>query len=211
MADKSTIISLIPFPINEIKPGLYPGHFQIPAAKEDDFEILTVEKSVHYVYLDMDRGSLSVPTTSSDVAKSICEDYKSAKLGYILGHSEPGIFHIEGEYKDKKAILAIAKDKIEHARALQRNWYVKLVEIADDEWAKYRSNKSISDTQRFAAKSLGLDREWNVEAKAEANRFCPACRAVIVDGASICGNCRTIIDPEAYAKFQPALIGKTGA
>jgi len=206
MPDSCTVISLVPFPINESKPGLYPGHFKIPPAKNNDFEALIVGRSVHYVYLDEDRGSVQVPTPSDEVARSICEDYITDIFGVQKGVAEPGIFFIDGAYvqkdgePDKKTIAQIAKDKIEQARARQRQWFVHLVEIADDEWSKYHTHKSISDLQRFAAKILGLEREWNVDAKVESTGFCPACKMTVQVGAMICGNCRTVIDKEAYQK-----------
>jgi hypothetical protein len=205
--DKSTIVSIIPFPVNEAKPGLYPGHFRIEAAKADDFEFLVVGRSVHYVYVDMDRGSLTVPTPSDEVARSICDDYSRAQLAYHIGDSEPGIFWIPGEYKDKKAILTIASDKIAAARILQRNWYMRLVAIADDEWNKYHTHKMISDLQRHAAKTLGLEREWNIQATVASTVFCPACRATMNVGATVCSSCRTIVNPEAYKKAGFAQAG----
>ncbi len=200
MADKTTIISVVPFEINENKPGLYPGHFIIPSAKKDDFEMLVVDRSVHHVYMDMDRGSLTVPTVSEEIARSICEDYSRAQLAYEKGEVEPGLFYIPGEYKDKKAVLAAHKDKIDAARARQKNWFMRLVEIADDEWNKYHSHKMISDVQRYAAEFLGLEREWNVKGQVESLTQCPACKSQITVGALVCSVCRTIVNPEEYKK-----------
>jgi len=206
MADVSTVVSIVPFEINEFKPGLYPGSFKIPPAKEGDFEFLVIGRSIHYVYLDEDRGSVQVPTTSDEVARSICEDYIDALFGVQKGISEPGIFWIEGAFRDKKAIQIAAGEKLEQAKIKQRQWFIHLVEIGDDEWSKYRTHKSVSDLQRFAARSLGFDREWNVDAKAESIQFCPACRMTIQSGAMICGNCRTVLDPVAYAKYTQAKV-----
>lgn len=206
MADNSTVISIVPFVIEEKKPGLYPGHFRIPAVKDNDIEVLIVGGSVHHVYLDSDRGSLTIPTLSSEVARSIVEDYKGAQLGYAPGVAEPGIFWVQGEF-DKKTALATHKNKIDHARVLQRQWFVTLVEVADDEWNKYHSHKMISDLQRYASKFLGMEREWNIQATADANTFCPACRAVLDRQALVCGNCRTIIKPEEYKKANLSQVG----
>jgi hypothetical protein len=196
--DKCTVVSIVPFPIVEAKPGLYPGYFRIHAAKADDFEFIVVERSVHHVYLDSDRGSLTVQVPSDEVARSIAEDYARAQLAYTQGIAEPGIFWIPGEYTDKKAIVAIAKDKLAQVREMQKNWFMRLVAIADDEWNKYHSHKSISDLQRFAAKSLGLDREWNIQGAVANTKFCPACKTPTNVGAIVCSNCRTIIDHKAY-------------
>lgn len=200
MADYCTVISIVPFPIDEPKPGLYPGHFRIPAAKAGDIEILAVGRSVHHVYLDNDRGSITVPTPSSEVARSICDDYSASQLAYFRGEAEPGVFFIDGEYKDKKSVLAVAKGEIERARMLQKNWFMRLVAIADDEWNKYHSHKTISELQRFAAKSLGLEREWNIEGTVNSLAFCPACKVPVKSDAIVCSSCRTIINVEAYKK-----------
>jgi hypothetical protein len=37
---KATVVSLFPLPINEPKPGLYPGYFAIPAAPLGDTVLL---------------------------------------------------------------------------------------------------------------------------------------------------------------------------
>lgn len=205
--DKCTVVSIVPFPIDEKKPGLYPGHFRIPAAKADDFELLVVERSVHHVYVDHDRGSLTVPVPSDEVARSICQDYTRGQLLYVMGESEPGLFFVPGEYTSKKAILEVIKEKLAAAREMQRNWFVKLVKLGDDEWNKYHNHKMISDLQRYAAKTLGLQREWNVEGQAEATSFCPACKMVMPTGALICGSCRTIVNPEAYKKAGLQQVG----
>lgn len=199
MADKATVISIVPFLINESKPGLYPGNFYISPAAEGDFEFLVVTRAVHHVYLDSDRGSLTIPTTSDEIARSICDDYKKAQLAYGA-NTEPGLFWIEGEYKDKKAILAVAADKIADARRKQRNWFTRLVEIADDEWNKYHSHKMVSDLQRYAAKNLGLEREWNIQGTVASTSFCPACRSIVSNEALVCATCRTILKMDEYKK-----------
>lgn len=206
MADKTTIVSLYPFELNEDKPGLYPGRFTIPAASAGDISILTIDRAVHHVYLDMDRGSLTVPTPSEEVARAICQDFISAQLAYSPGEAEPGLFFVEGSFT-KKEVLDKFKDRISGAKERQRQWYVRLVEVADDEWAKYHSHKSISDLQRFAAVQLGLEREWNVQGTADAHQFCPACKMVMSADAMICGSCRTIVKPEEYKKAGFATAG----
>jgi hypothetical protein len=158
--------------------------------------------------MDSERGSIPVFSPSDEVARSICEDYIKARSGQGItpGIAEPGLFFVDGEYKDKKDILVVHKELIDAARDRQRQWFINLVELADDEWNKYHLHRSISDMMRFAANFLGLEREWNVEAKADSIQFCPACKMTIQTGAIICGNCRTVIDKDAYKKagFQPA-------
>jgi len=211
---KSTVISLVPFEINEKKP-LYPGHFTIPPAKDNDFEFIVIDNSVHHVYLDADRGSLTIPTISEEVARSICQDYITSQLGYMASIAEPGLFWIIGDYrvylddkitlditKTKKAITAVASHQIQKSREKQKAWFIRLLEIADDEWVKYHSHRSISDLQRYASKYLGLEREWAEIGEAEVPTLCPACKSPIQSDALICGNCRTVVNAEGYKKFQ---------
>lgn len=200
MSDKSTVISVFPFELNESKPGMFPGDYHIPAAKFDDFEFLVIGPGKSYVYIDGERGSLAVEYASDKIAKSICEDYKKSKLGYIPNEAEPGVIWIPGEYKDKKTILAVAGKQIEEARQKQTTWFRRLIEIADDEWNKFHMHKSISDEQRYAVDYFQLEREWNVKGKVETTGRCPACTTMISTAAIVCPNCRIVLKPEEYKK-----------
>src|SRR5215831_12218667 len=97
--DVSTVVSIFPANIEEVKPGLIPGYFKIPAVeKEGDFNLLTVERCVHAVYLDEARPRLIVPDPSDIVARSIVQDFKTSIHGYVTGIAEPGLSWVYGEY-----------------------------------------------------------------------------------------------------------------
>jgi hypothetical protein len=158
MNANATVVSILPAKVNEEKPGLYPGTFQIPAAKDGDFNILHVGVSHYIVYLDSSRGSLRVPELGSKIARSIVEDFIKAQIGVEDGR-EPGLFWVEG-HLTKEEILAKHKDLLEQAKEKQKNWFTALVMLGDDNWVRYGTHSAISGVQITAAKSLGHKAEW---------------------------------------------------
>jgi hypothetical protein len=197
---QASVVNLTPFLITENKPGLYPGHFQIPPAEKDKMSILHVQDSVFHVYLDMDRGSMTVPVPALKVAESIVADFKSAKLVTSPGEAEPGIFAVNGHVTQKEVETKYAEE-LKEQRRVQHNWFSALVHQADDDWSRYKQHRMISDTQRFAAKLLGLDREWNLTTIIENIGKCPACTSVVPASAVVCPACRCILNAEAYKKL----------
>jgi hypothetical protein len=193
-----TVVSIVPFNIVENKPGLFPGQFIIPAAQGEDFNILHVGPSKYYVYLDSERGYFEAQSTEKEVAESIVMDYSVAQVGYGDG-SQPGLFIIP-EKLTKEEIRKKYSGKLSEIRAVQNNWFRRLVTLADDDWARYHQHKMISDLQRFAAQYLGMDREWLIQATDEVKR-CPGCRTVVDPLAIICSNCRTVLNKAEYDKL----------
>lgn len=199
MSEKATIVSIVPFLIDESKPGIYPGTFRIPPVKDDDIEILVVGNSIHYVYLDETRGSIKIDTPAQEIARSVVEDFIDSQIeSSRLEESHPGLFWVPGEFS-KNDVLNKFGDKIKAAREAQNRWYLRLVRMADDDWSRYHQHKSISDTQRHAAKSLGLDKEWLISPKNVVEKRCPGCKSVVHPEAAICPSCRCILDK---AKWQ---------
>jgi hypothetical protein len=196
---EATIVSVYPFLIDESKPGLNPGRFIIPAAKEGDFETLIINDSRFAVYMDADRGSLWIPHPGMLVAKSIVEDFIPFNMEATM-ETGPGVFYLEGALT-KLEVMTKHKARIDKARESQNRWFEALVILADNDWNKYHRHSTMTDVQRFAAKKLGLKRDWLIT-KASDVKNCPACMGVIPEGASICQICRVIIDPEKAKKFQ---------
>ena len=158
MSAFATVVSLLPYKLNEEKPGLYPGCFQIAPAKKDDFNILHVGVSHYVVYLDSTRGTLRVPELGSRIARAIVEDYIKAQICIEDGR-EPGLFYVEGQLT-KDDILKNHKEKLDEAKAKQLNWFRALSMLGDDNWQRYATHSSISGIQRLAAKELGHTAEW---------------------------------------------------
>lgn len=200
----ATVVSVVPLPISEKKPGLYPGQFDIEAAPDGDIAILVVGISRHYTYLDSDRGSLGQENPPSKVARSIVSDYISSTM-HVDEDAHPGLFYVVGKFT-KEQIKEQFADKVKLARDKQYEWFKRLVRAADDSWQKERKHNAITNVQRIAARLLGLEREWKEIPKPDVNAVqlvkCPACFAVVHPQQIICGQCQCILDQEAYQNLQ---------
>lgn len=204
--DVSTVISMLPYPILETKPGLIPERWTLGAAAKGDFRLLTVGRCFHPVYIDENRPRLIVPDPSDIVAQSLVQDHKTAMFGYVHQEAEPGIAWVTGEYEDtpdgKKAIKALYPDLLESMYALQQEWFKNLVRLADDNWAKYKQHKFITDLERIAAEHLELtSREWLIDARIEdAMSKCKFCFAQVHPLACLCPSCKGILDMDRYKR-----------
>lgn len=213
-AGEATIVSLVPFTLNETKPGLIPEFFEIPAAPRDGFSLFPVKVAQSRLYIDEDRGYMNYPILASQLAESICRDYVSSNLYVEPGRAEPGLFWIPGTYQpDQTSIVSqVHAKEIAAGKERQKQWFIRQVQAADESWGKYPGKHSlITDTQRFAAMDLGLAKEWLVKAQIEAALSkCPLCRTLVDPEAVICQNCGFVIDEEKYEKFK-SRVTKTPA
>lgn len=194
-----TVVSLFPLAISEKKPGLYPGYFDIKAAKKDDIEVLVVKSSVHFAYLDSDRGSLSVENHSAKVAKAIVLDFINASIMHSL-EAHPGMFVVQGAFTKEEVKLKFP-EKIIRQRARQEEWFKALVQAADDEWTRTRQHRSIMDIQRLAAEHLGLKREWNIIINPEDAIKCPGCQSMVNSQQVVCHVCRAVLNVIEWRKM----------
>lgn len=186
---KATVVSLMPFPLDEQKVGVYPGTFHIDAALDGEPKLLVVDDAIHFIYLGEDRGDLKVRIPAHELAASIVYDYVSS-LSCYTSESFPALFWVPGTHKDASKI---PQDRMDTAKLLQKNWFLALVKLADDDWSKYHRHTVISDHQRHATKFLGLEREWLIQPSIEVPKpvLCGACKSPIHPEASICPFCRT--------------------
>lgn len=195
----------MPFPVDEEKPGIYPGRFQIPKSEDGSPQLLVIGNSIHHVQIEGGSGSVTIPTDAITMAKSIVNDYCDGMLGYSEPKKcVPGFFYLEGEVsvKDLESKHATV---LNDAKAKQKNWFIALIKLADDEWEKTRQHKFISDVQRFAATSLGFDRPWIVKDEQEVvSKDCIACKSKINPEAIVCPICKTIVDAKKYKELQLA-------
>ena len=189
---KSTVVSLLPIELNEKKPGVYPGHFIIGAAKRDDFEILNVVNSVAHVYMDESRGSMTIVQESETMARSIVDDYINSCIAIDkIEGIFPGLFWVEGEF-DKAGIKEKFADKLKSAKDSQGRWYYALIKMADDDWAQNRSHKSITPLQKLAALAMEEivgKKEWAAAIDVSAYKACKFCTSQIPSAAVVCPVC----------------------
>jgi len=199
MASVATIISLVPFPINEFKPQMDPEYIHIPADPPDGFVVHHVKTSGFPYYVGEGKN-IRIPEPSEAFAESIVNDYKIAQIGLSEG-AAPGIFYVEGQHtkesiKKDEVILSL----ILAAKKQQIKWFENLVKLADDDWAKTRQHALISDLQRHAARTLNVERDWMFAPSMDgANLRCPACTSIVPNQAIVCPNCKCILD-ESKAK-----------
>ena len=206
MADmsKATVVSICPFPVKAVKPGLTPAEYSLPASKDGKPVVLVVGGATFPVYLDSDRGSLRVPAPSFEVARSIVEDYCTSHLGYDKEDAMPGMFHVDGAYTVAEVTVKF-KDELVLAKKKQDNWFIRLVKIADDEWNRTHRHAAISDMQRVACEAMGFTRDWLMKPNEEETvqaKYCPACSVPITNGPVICPNCKLVLNKTEYEKLK---------
>jgi hypothetical protein len=205
-------VSIVPFPIDERKPGLIPGSFHVDACLNENEPVCQViGDSFFYVYIDADRGNLRVPAPSHIVARSLCDDYNIAQLE-VGPECHPGLFWLPGIWTTEK-LLKGAQDELAYAREAQTTWFINLVKRADDDWEKTRQHYAISDVQRYALRRIDPEnkqnRPWVLVKPQEVlksleevpTQLCAACGSDIPMGVVICKYCHCILDPERYQKM----------
>lgn len=197
-----TVVSLLPFELKEDKPMMLPSTFTVPAASEDGHKlgILHVKEGIHYIpnpLIDEGKPGSSIKqiTTPAEMARSICEDYNNAHVA-LDEDAAPGLFWVPGKLSQKD-IEKFYKKKLESNRKRQKNWFYNLCMMADSDWEKNHDMRAVSDLQRAAARSLGLNKEW-VEFRYEPMVKCPYCNSNVSPEASICGSCKEIINKDKY-------------
>lgn len=201
-ATMATVVSVLPFKIDEIKPGVYPGHFIIEAAEKDKFKSIIIGPSRYHVYIPIAERIMTVEEHAHGMARSIVEDYIGSALA-VSGDARPGIFWLTGA-KSESDIANHCKLELEEAKQSQKRWFTELVKLADDDWAKYHLHAAISDLQRYAANYLGLEREWLRMLKEVEITSCKVCRSPIHPEAIVCPVCRSVLNQTEYAKVQKA-------
>jgi len=197
--DKSTVVSIFPLLIKEEKPGIFPGRFTILPCNGEP-SLLVVGQSVHHIDVGEDRPQLEMAITSSEIARSIVDDFIAAQIA-TTEDAKPGLTWLRGE-------ITLAELKTKHMpilaalKAAQKMWYLALVKMADDDWQRYRKHSVISDVERFAARDLGYtNKEWLIIPSLLTSVSCPACATAIATTVIVCPSCRCIVKPEEYKKL----------
>ena len=203
-----TLVSIVPFPIVEEKPGMIPNHFEVKASLDGEPQCTIVGDALHFVYINGDRGSFRVTSPSHVIAKSIVDDYLSAQLA-AGPDAHPGFFWVPGELGPTE-IKRYKTEELQEQQVYQRNWFMELIKMADDNWERSRSHHTISDTQRFAVKTLNPENKKNrpwvfqlsmLDETPVTTMLCPACGSDIPANVVICKYCQNILDPVRYAQM----------
>lgn len=208
-----TVVSLVPWEINEFKPGLIPGHFHIARSDSYEPQITYVGESRHNVYLDSSRGSLPVIDPSYQVAESLVKDFIDGQL-VVGADQQPALFWIQG----KLTIDEIKKNhstRLKLASMRQKKWFVAICRLADDDWKRYQKHNVVSDNQRTAANIMNYkasDHPWMSMDEVSEQELCIHCRVRIDRESNICYNCklpqndigkRALMEMNSYTNQQP--------
>lgn len=194
-----TVVSLVPFDINEEKPGLQPATFFLPASDMKTPSVLKIGTARHYVYLDQDRGHLPVRTLSVEVATSVVRDYITSQMA-VGPDSQPALFWVPGDLNATQVTLG-HQDLIQSSLKKQSKWFTLVCQQADDDWAKYHRHTVVSDVQRRMAQIIGWNpenHEWMAPNLTAIGQRCPACGTMVMMGAIVCASCQCILDNEKY-------------
>lgn len=200
--DKSTIVSIFPKVIREVKHTIEPGTFELAAGKYEKPAILVVGPSSWWREVDEDQPLLEIPVSSIQIADSFVKDWCNGLLACNMGSSMPGIFYIPGELTLVE-LLAKYKSQLDIAKARQTEWYKTLIKMGDVLWSRSGGNPlSISDDMRLAAQELQLkDKVWLKDYNTMELTNCPACGFLRNSNFPVCSNCKTILDKEAFKKL----------
>jgi hypothetical protein len=196
---QATVVNFLPWKVESTKPGVIPDTYSIPAAVGKYPGVLIINNAVSPIYLDADRGTFPTPIPVEELGKAICNDYNGAFLEADT-ETNPALFWVEGAWSGKD-VLEKFPGECERAKASQNRWFMKLIRKGDDDWARHKQHKMITDIQRYAAKHMNLNKEWAIEPEPVTMVKCPACSSLLEDSAIVCKNCKVILKPEEAKKL----------
>lgn len=194
--DKSTVVSIYPKEIDEVKHTIQPGRFIVPPGSYDKPSTLVVGPSSWWKEVDEHQPLLEIPVSSIQIADSIIKDYCNGLLACDMANSMPGIFYIPGDIRIVDLVKSY-KHELDKALVRQRNWYSQLIKFADALWARSNGNPlTISDDMRLAAKELNLQtKDWMKDFQMVDMVRCIACGSLRNPMFPVCPTCKAISDP----------------
>lgn len=199
----ATIVSIIPCRIEANNPTIHPGNFIIPASQDSIPSILHVKEAGHDVYMGCERNPryMRIKLPPYEVARGIIEQFVGSVIA-TQDNAQPGIFYVPGKYESNEIEVRFPEELMK-AKVQQKNWFLELVKMADDDWQKSNHRHSaISNLQRDAATFLGFKREWVDAIKSNPELLnlvpCKFCTFIINKAAIVCPNCKNILDKEKF-------------
>lgn len=195
--DKSTIVSIYPNVVDEVKPTLFPGAWTIPSGTYEKPSVLTIGPSSWFRDFDEQSPIVEIPVSSIQIAESLIKDYCNGAIECDMGERMPGLFFLPGELSVEE-VKKNHKPRLDAANIRQKNWFARLVRLADALYSKSNGNPLVvSDIMRIAANELGLqDKVWLSTFVSAALVKCVACGSLRDPNFPICQSCKTIVDPE---------------
>ncbi len=210
--DKSTIVSILPKEVDEVKHTIQPGRFIIPPGSYDNPAILVVGPSSWWREIDEDQPLLEIPVSSIQIADSVVKDYCNGILACNMSDCMPGLFYVPGAKQNPKGealkmdtldwIKKEYKSELDKALVRQKNWYAMLIKMADALWARSNGNPlAVSDDMRLAAKEMNIQtKDWMKDFQMVDMVRCFACGALKNPLYPVCAACRAIDQAHPKAK-----------
>lgn len=207
--DKCTLVSVYPNSIVDFKHTAFPQKHYIEGAADNDFSITVLEGASWYKMMEEGQPTLEIGIPSSEVARAFVQDFISGLPEYVPEVASPGLFYCYGEY-DKKTILKYVspegvefKDLLAKARERQKQWFLRIIQMSDKDWARTNGNpRSVGDTARMAAEKLGITgKAWMQDFVAIQKSPCKACGTFIDPIYPVCPNCKTVVNVEKFKEL----------
>ena len=190
-----TVVSLLPYPLEEGKPSLIPGVFYIPACEDKKIPVVIhVNDGFSRLYI-RDGKTFPVTHPGEEIAQSIVEDYCTSQLE-ADADARPAIFWVSGKLSPMEVITK-HKKTLDDVKTKQNRWFLRLVKRADDDYAVSKQSRMVTELQRKAAAALGLrNKEWMQELEPIEHIKCPFCSTIIEEAAAVCKNCNNVTNKE---------------
>ncbi len=197
--DKSTIISIFPREIKEEKITIFPTRYVIPKGSLENPAVLVVGPASWWKDIPESNQLIEVVHDSEIVAKSVVTDWMIGLQGYNP-NAHPGLFVVPEEITGKAALEKFP-ELFSEAYAKQKEWFLALVNIADQFWSLAPNPRSVSELMRLAANELGMEtKDWLNNYQTAKMEKCPACGTPRDTNFPVCGQCHMIVDMELFAK-----------
>jgi hypothetical protein len=191
--DKSTIVSIYPREINEVKYTITPGTFCIGPGSYENPALLVVGPSSWWREIDEEQPLLEIPVSSIQIADSVVKDYCNGILGCNMADAMPGLFYVPGEHT-VKTLRASFQHELDRANTRQRAFYSTMIKMADALWARSNGNPlAISDDMRMAANEMNLKtKDWMKDYQMVDMVRCQMCGALKNPLYPVCASCHAI-------------------
>ena len=190
-----TVVNYYGKRLREIKPSVIPEEYIVPKYDErTKLPGILVVHDAKTILRKAETPDFPVPIPAEELAKDIIEGFTVSQLDYS-DETKPAIFWVPG------IIAALEVDKkypqeVAEAKKKQLAWAMKLIHRADDDWAKFKQHRAITDTQRWAATYLHMtNKEWMVDPVPIEQIKCPACGSFVESTVAKCRACGYITNP----------------
>jgi len=173
----------------------YFGSLEIRSPESGDTFAITPIRGCNGVMDLGDKRTMEYRITAREIAEDIARE--------LNGDSGEGSYH---------GVFVAAGDlptenELTEARSRLEAFHRKLVAAADLEWERTKNPMFITDLERRAARSLGVEKPWLYDPKPMAD--CPVCAEKIKHGVAVCRSCGAILDREKAAQY--GLVPAQGA